>query len=373
VAYSFNFWNAKVTIEPKPDLKYLFLEITGRCNLNCPMCFKKSFRDTEGEMPFALYEKIMEDCRAFPELELIYLGGIGEPTFHPDFEAIAKDIKSRGYALGLSTNGTLLTDEMIGFLVGIGLDVVYFSMDTLPGNPMSLGHASSEKVLEVIRKISEIKKAMKRDAPSMGIEVVATKENYKDLPEMVRLFTRLGVQSVIISNLLPVDESQLDYILYDESVDMTKIENKLHALSGRGLAIRLPAFRFKTERRCDFDESISAVIRYDGCVFPCYRLLHSYDEYIFGRKKKVEAHSFGNAGDSSLHDIWTSREYTWFRFIMKNYVYPSCTDCSLRDACDFVLSTEQDCWGNSPSCGDCLWARNLILCPVPKKTASRYL
>ena len=373
VAYSFNFWNAKVIIEPKADLKYLFLEITGRCNLNCSMCFKKSFRDPEGDMPFELYQKIMDDCSFFPNLELIYLGGIGESTFHPNFDAIVKDIKARGYALGLSTNGTLLTDERIGYLVDIGLDVIYFSMDTLPGNPSSLGHASSEGVLERIKKLIEVKRLKQKEVPSVGVEVVVTKENYKELPEMVRLFTRLGVQSVVISNLLPVDEKQVNSILYDESIDMTQIENRIHALSGRGVAIKLPAFKFKTERRCDFDESSSAVIRHDGNVSPCYRLLHSYDEYIFGRKKRVEAYSFGNVKDQSLYDIWTSRKYTLFRFIMKNYVYPSCTDCSLRDACDFVLSTEQDCWGNSPSCADCLWARNLILCPVPKKLFSRYL
>jgi hypothetical protein len=27
-------------------------------------------------------------------------------------------------------------------------------MDTLPGNPMSLGHASSEKVFEIIRNLT---------------------------------------------------------------------------------------------------------------------------------------------------------------------------------------------------------------------------
>ena len=57
------------------------------------------------------------------------------------------------------------------------------------------------------------------------------------------------------------------------------------------------------------------------------------------------------------------KEYETFRYIVKNAIYPSCTDCSLREVCDFTKNTEFDCWGNHPSCGDCLWARSLIQCP----------
>ncbi|MNO01582.1 hypothetical protein D3C81_2217640 [compost metagenome] len=51
---------------------------------------------------------------------------------------------------------------------------------------------------------------------------------------------------------------------------------------------------------------------------------------------------------------------------MKNYMYPSCTDCDLRDACDFVKTSDIDCWGNEPSCADCLWSRRIVQCPIPQ-------
>ncbi len=80
-------------------------------------------------------------------------------------------------------------------------------------------------------------------------------------------------------------------------------------------------------------------------------------------KKEVVAHSFGNTFKEKLSDIWTSKNYEVFRYNIKNSIYPSCTDCSLMDACSFTENTEFDCWGNNPSCADCLWARGIIKCP----------
>ncbi len=79
--------------------------------------------------------------------------------------------------------------------------------------------------------------------------------------------------------------------------------------------------------------------------------------------------------EQSLADIWTSEKYTWFRFTMKNYMYPpSCTDCDLRDACDFVKTTDIDCWGqraelcrlplveeNSPVPDSAVYVREVLL------------
>ncbi len=127
---------------------------------------------------------------------------------------------------------------------------------------------------------------------------------------------------------------------------MTPVVDELHKIANSGLYIKIPKFELKTERQCDFDENNVAVVRWDGEVSPCYRFLHTYYEYIFGRKKKVNAYSFGNVREKSLAEIWTSEKYTWFRFTMKNYMYPpSCTDCELRDACDFVKTSDIDCWG----------------------------
>ncbi|KUK14609.1 MAG: Radical SAM domain protein [bacterium 42_11] len=375
LGYSVNLWNARVDIEPKPDLKNVFVEVTNSCNLNCQMCFRNFMIDSMGEMDLRLFEKLLSDLRLFPEVELVYLAGIGEPACHPNFFEMLKMIKERGYSAGFSTNGLSLDDEKLREVVGLGVDVVYFSVDYLPNQEASLGHIMSGEGIETVKKLIKLKDNMGKYVPSVGVEIVVSKENIDTLPQQIRLLVSLGVNSITISNMMPLDDSQVDKVLYNGALKekTQQILNRLYSLSGRGVYIRIPNFEVKTERKCDFDETCSTVIRWDGEVVPCYRFLHTYDEIILGRRKRVNAFSFGNIREKTLYDIWMDREYTVFRFIMKNYVYPSCTDCHLKESCDFVLTADQDCWANSPSCADCLWARNLILCPVPRKVKNSYV
>ncbi|AFH42189.1 tungsten cofactor oxidoreductase radical SAM maturase [Fervidicoccus fontis] len=372
--YTLELWDSTVFLRPSLNMKYLYIELTTRCNLKCKMCFKQYWEDKEGDMDYNLFLKILNDTQEFPSIKMIFLGGIGEPTVYPKFTDAVKEIKDRGYALGLSTNGTLLNKSLIDFLINEQVDLIYFSMDALPvqSNQVRLGHVTSEITGANIKKIIEEKKRRVLPKPSISVEVVATKENYKQLPEMAKYLNELGVDSMLISNLLPMTEEQVNDIVYDGKVDMSKIVDELEKISSYGIYIKIPYFELKTERRCEFDENNAVVIRWDGEVSPCYRFLHTYYEYIFGRKKKVNAYSFGNVKNRSLKDIWLDPKYSKFRFVMKNYMYPSCTDCPLRNACDFVKTSDIDCWGNEPSCADCLWSRRLIFCPIPQYMYGKY-
>ena len=373
--YTFTLWDGKVIVRPKLDMKYLYIEITSRCNLKCEMCFKQYWEDDEGDMDWELFLKILDDAEEFPDLKMIYLGGIGEPSVHPRFMDMVREVKRRGFALGMSTNGTLLTDKMLREFAKLGVDLVYFSMDTVPTaqNAITLGHIAAAVTADKIRKLVKYREEYGTHRPSIGVEVVVTKENYRELPELARYLLDLGVDSMLVSNLLPLTEEQTKDIIYDGSVDMKPILEELYKIAHSGLYIKLPYFELKTERQCDFDENNVAVVRWDGEVAPCYRFLHTYYEYIFGRKKKVNAYSFGNVREKSLAEIWTSEKYTWFRFTMKNYMYPSCTDCPLVDACDFVKTSDIDCWGNEPSCADCLWARRIVQCPIPQHNFGKFM
>ncbi|MDK2869895.1 MAG: hypothetical protein PWP39_1130 [Pyrococcus sp.] len=286
--YTFTLWDGKVVIKPKLDMKYLYLEITSRCNLKCKMCFKQYWEDEEGDMDYDLFLKILDDAEEFPELKMIYFGGIGEPTVHPRFMDMVREVKRRGFALGISTNGTLLTDKMLKELAELGVDLVYFSMDVLPTaqNVITLGHILAGVTAEKIKKLVKYRKEAGTHKPSIGVEVVVTKENYRQLPDLARYLLNLGVDAMLVSNLLPLTPEQVNDIVYDGSVDMRPIVDELYKIAHNGLYIKLPYFELKTERICDFDENKVAVVRWDGEVVPCYRFLHTYKEYIFGREKK---------------------------------------------------------------------------------------
>ena len=369
--HRFEMENAFVLIPKKPDIRYLYMEITNRCNLRCEMCFKQYWEDEEGDMDWDLFIKVLDDAEELPELEMVYFGGIGEPTVHPRFMDMVEEVKRRGFALGISTNGFLLTKERARRLVELGVDLIYISLDAIPTQSTTLGHVMPSVTVDRIKLLNEIKREFGTDFPHIGVEVVASKENYQQLPEIARFLAGLHIDTLLVSNLVPIRPEHKDAIVYDGSVDMKPIVTKLQSIYGK-FVIKLAEFELRTERHCDFIDNKVAIVRWDGEVAPCYRLLHTYPEIVFGREKKVLAHSFGNVKEKSLAEIWTSRDYTWFRFVVENALYPSCTDCPLNNSCSFVNDTEADCWGNTPSCADCLWSRKIVLCPIPLKGMKGY-
>ncbi len=360
-----SFKDYKVTIEKKLNLKKLYIEVTNRCNLNCKMCFRRFWKDPIGEINIKNFKHILESTKPFKELETIYLGGIGEPTVHPKFSQIIQTVKDYGYRLEFATNGTTLK-KYANEIVDTEVDTIIISIDS-PDPLIYKDIRGTEffSIIENVKTVQEIKERKGKRTPAIGVEVVVMKENLNSLEEIVKLAGKeLKANFIMFSNLMPFSKELSEEIVYNGLVDTKSIIDRLNKLIGTyRIKVLTPKFELLTERRCQFVEESTAVVRWDGEVAPCYRFLHNYPEYILGRKKQVKAFSFGNALKERLSDIWTKQSYVAFRYSVKNFLFPSCTDCPLRDACEYVKDTDADCWGNIPSCGDCLWARDIVKCP----------
>jgi hypothetical protein len=69
----------------------------------------------------------------------------------------------------------------------------------------------------------------------------------------------------------------------------------------------------------------------------------------------------GNVGREEFGKIWDGREFTEFRKRVLKFDFPPCIHCNM---CDLIETNMEDCFENRfPVCGDCLWARGVILCP----------
>ena len=98
---------------------------TRRCNLDCGYC--NEYDKTSDPVPLAtMLSRI--DRLADLGTTIITLSG-GEPTLHPDLDAIITRILERGAIATLITNGLLLTPERIERLNRAGLDYLQISID----------------------------------------------------------------------------------------------------------------------------------------------------------------------------------------------------------------------------------------------------
>lgn len=345
-----------------PDVKRVYIEVTTRCNFACITCIRSSWQDSLEDMKWETFENILKSLKELPQLESVHFGGFGEPLIHPDFFQMVKEVKKLGLKVEMITNGSFLTETAIQQLMDVELDLLFTSLDSpdeAEYNEIRQG-ADFQSVTEHIHLLQRMKEAQGVTKPELGIEFVAMKKNYSRLPHLIRLAWGLNASQVIVSNLLPYHESMADEIVYD--LDDTK------TLFGREsllttIRAQMSHMKLRTERHCKFIKGKSLCINYQGNVSPCYALMHTYHCYVYGRKKEMHPYYVGNVNEETLSDIWTKSSYVYFRKVINENQYPSCTDCKYLDGCNYTDSNEMDCWANGPSCADCLWARNIIACP----------
>ncbi len=89
----------------------VFIDITNRCNLNCPICINNT--PSMGylfEPPFAYFEKIFQQLTTLDPKPSVQLFG-GEPTVRDDLLEIIACARSHGLAVRIVTNGIKLANK----------------------------------------------------------------------------------------------------------------------------------------------------------------------------------------------------------------------------------------------------------------------
>jgi len=137
----------------------VLVEVTGRCNLRCPVCFAQSGEDETAADKSV--EELFEDFRFLidKECRFIQLSG-GEPTVRDDLPEIVAAAKRAGAtSVQLNSNGIRLGKDP-GFtkrLAEAGLDFVFMQFDGIDDEPYRIlrGRALLAEKLEAIRVCGE--------------------------------------------------------------------------------------------------------------------------------------------------------------------------------------------------------------------------
>ena len=166
-----------------------------RCNLTCRHCYSISAdKDFPGELSTAEVHGVMDDLRAFGVPVLILSGG--EPLLRPDLFEIAARAKALGFYTGLSTNGTLIDDAMVGRIAAVGFDYVGISLDGIAATHDRFRRlpGAFDRSLRAVR--------LCRDAGiKVGIRYTMTEDNAGDLPALLQLLDAERIDKFYFSHL----------------------------------------------------------------------------------------------------------------------------------------------------------------------------
>jgi heme d1 biosynthesis radical SAM protein NirJ len=170
--------------------------LTRRCNLRCRHCYTTS-ADVEfpGELTHEQAMATLEDLGAFGIPALILSGG--EPLARRDLFQIAARAREMGVYLALSTNGTQVVGETADRVAEIGFDYVGISLDGIGAtNDWFRGRtgAFDQAVAGV--------QACKARGVKVGVRFTITTDNARQLPELLALCDREGIDKFYLSHLV---------------------------------------------------------------------------------------------------------------------------------------------------------------------------
>jgi len=166
-----------------------------RCNLTCKHCYATSAdKDFPGELSTAQVFEVMDDLKAYGVPVLILSGG--EPLMRPDIFEISQRAKAMGFYVGLSSNGTLINEGNIEQIAAVGYDYVGVSLDGMREihDRFRRRQGAFDESLHGIRLCRDV-------GIKVGLRFTLTRDNARDLPELLDLLDDEGLDKFYLSHL----------------------------------------------------------------------------------------------------------------------------------------------------------------------------
>ncbi len=294
------------------------IEPTSECNLQCEMCIREKIGVPIGTMSFEDFKKILDklDC-----LFKLHLSGQGEPFLNPELFKIVKHANEKGIIVYFTTNGTLLTKNIIEKICEVEIGEIGVSIDSPRKEVYERIRkgAKFEKVLENIKNLNEeLRRRNKKTIVS--IASVLLKDNIEDIPEFVLLAKKIGIKKVGFQTMQEKEDYLNKYNPKAKSQVISNLNEKLKEKINEAKKIAK-----ENNITLIFDEEKSP-----GCIWPWRSIYITWDGYVTPCCKILDYRKpyFGNILKDDFWRIWNGENYQMYRKLLRERKTPfNCAGC----------------------------------------------
>jgi len=185
----------------------LHLEITTRCNLKCLKCGHAtdppdSPRITPRHLPYEIIETFDE---FFAAATRVHTFGYGEMFLYAKLQRLVERLKHHECMVDGITNGAILREADVDWLVEYGYDELTFSIDGVePETMRRLRGVDVERIWKILGYLKRRKAERGAERPRVIVNFVAQSDNYHELPALVRKLTDFNIFFLGVNTLHPV-------------------------------------------------------------------------------------------------------------------------------------------------------------------------
>lgn len=287
----------------------LLFEPASICNFKCVQCFQ-SVKDVEkvmprGQMNFEDLTKMIDDLKKWKgsKIKVIRIIGFGEPFVNKNTAKMVSYIKKSDISerLEITSNGSLLTEEVAEELVEAGLDYIRISIYSALQDrheEITQNNIDIKNIYNNIKVLQEIKKKKNKDKPFVYIKMLDS-FNENENKAFFDMYSDVADEIALEKphNWLDVQEKNFINDLYGDDINVNE----------KGTIKKVCPQPFKMMS-----------IKFNGDVIVCD------PDWMCNTK-------VGNALENTLENIWHSKEMKEFWKIQiegRRYENESCKRCT---------------------------------------------
>jgi radical SAM protein with 4Fe4S-binding SPASM domain len=325
------------------------------CNFNCIMCHVHF----EGKLSRKKLDlDLLADRLSHPAFKnkwLLVASGY-EGTAHPDFSKFINRVSDDGMKIELTTNGSLLTDDLISEISNTNLKYVTFSFDGMRKSSYEYirGGANYEQTLE---RIGRFRGSLVTKDTYFNVNYTMMKRNIEEILDAVKYWDEISLDQIyfIAMRVRPGggkhERETLENIL--EHVNMRLDEAALDVINNnRKITLASPFYKRSSLASKYPSNILHHIVRSDnpdaramlnprayyqngehpgmpvGCRSPFKFMRIDYNGDVFLCQK----FKIGNIAENDLIDIWNSEIAQKIRRRVQNTPGP-CDDCDHYNLC----------------------------------------
>jgi len=357
--------DASAPPDPAEVRPVVVFNTTRRCNLKCKHCYAAATcGPVSGELSTDEALGVLDDLAAFGCPVVLFFGG--EPLLRPDLPELISGAAEAGLRTVVSTNGTLMTEELAGKLGEVGLHYAGISLDGLE----AAHDAFRGRKGAFAAALTGMRRAMQAGV-KVGLRMTLNKHNVGDIDGIFDLIAREGIPRVCFYHLVysgrgsdmrgddlsrRQTRATMD-LLIDRTAALHRIGRDVEVLTVDNHADGPYVYMHLQRTDPPAAEECMTLLKRNGgnrsgIAIGCVTATGDVLADQFWRDRAV-----GNVRERPFSEIWSDPAQPLLAKLRdrRKYLGPRCLNCRWLDVCNgnFRARAEAatgDPWGDDPAC-----------------------